>query len=90
MSTSAPANNMAIIANAAELTRLTVQSMMTNQNVRDLFGSPAIRANVYAALNQALFKQLDGSIRNLPTGQFNKSVMVGGHQSGGNTPNVNY
>lgn len=89
MSTTSPANNMAIIANAAELTRLTVSSMMSNQKVRDLFGSPAIRANVYAAVVQALHKRIDGEIRNLPTGQFNKTVLTGAHQSGAGTPNVN-
>ena len=89
MSTSSPANNMAIIANGAELTRLTIASMMSNEKVRNLFGSPAIRADVYAAFSQALHKRLEASIRNMPTGQFNKTVMTGGNQSGGNTPNIN-
>lgn len=83
-----PETNMAIIANAAELTRLTVSEMMSNENVRNLFGQPAARDNVYAAVNLAIHKRLSGYIRNLPTGQFNKSVMQGDHQSGVNTPNV--
>lgn len=90
MSSTSPANNMAIIANAAELTRLTVAAMMTNEKVRDLFGSPAIRANVYAAVCQAVQKRLDASTRNMATGQFNRTVQTGGHQSGNVTPNVNY
>lgn len=90
MSTTSPANNMSIVANAAELTRLTVSAMMTNEKVRNLFGSPAIRANVYATLCQAVQKRLDTATRNMPTGQFNQTVQTGGHQSGNITPNVNY
>lgn len=83
-----PENNMAILANAAELTRLTVASMMSNEAVRNLFGQPAARENVYAAAVMAVHKKLDGQIRNLATGQFNKSVLTGGHQSGATNPNV--
>ena len=88
MSQSSPENNMAICANAAELTRLTVASMMSNEKVRNLFGQPSARENVYAAVMAAINNKLSGATRNLPTGQFNKSVLTGGHQSGANTPNV--
>jgi hypothetical protein len=88
MAHSSPEINMAIIANAAEMTRLTVSSMMSNDNVRNLFGMPAARENVYAAVSLAVHKKLSGQIRNLPGGQFNKSVLQGSHQSGAGTPNV--
>ncbi len=82
-----PQINMAVLANAAELTRLVVSEMMSNENVRDLFASPSARENVYATVNLAVHKKLSGVLRDLPTGQFNKSVLQGGHQSGAITPN---
>lgn len=88
MSKLAPENNMALIANAGELAALTIGSMMTNEHVRDMFTSPAARTTVYNAVNAALAKRLAGKIRDIPTGQFNKSVMVGGHASGAQVPNV--
>jgi hypothetical protein len=88
MAHASPEINMAILANVAEMTRLTVSSMMSNENVRNLFGMPAARENVYAAAVLAVNKKLSGRIRNLPGGQFNKSVLQGKHQSGAGTPNV--
>lgn len=83
-----PENNMAIIANAAELTRLTVASMMSNEAVRNLFGQPSARENVYATVNLAINKRLSADLRAMPGGQFNKSVLTGSHQSGSVHPNV--
>lgn len=85
---SSPENNMAVLGNVAELTRLTVASMMTNETVRNLFGQPAARETVYNAAVLAVHKRLSGEIRNLPTGQFNKSVLQGDHQSGAGYANV--
>jgi hypothetical protein len=36
----------------------------------------------------AVNKRLSGRLRNMPTGQFNKSVLQGTHQSGAGNPNV--
>jgi hypothetical protein len=36
----------------------------------------------------AVNKRLSGRLRNMPTGQFNKSVLQGKHQSGAGNPNV--
>jgi hypothetical protein len=88
MAQSSPEFNMALLGNAAEMTRLTVSSMMSNENVRNLFGQPAARENVYAAVMLAVNKRLSGRLRNMPTGQFNKSVLQGKHQSGAGNPNV--
>lgn len=88
MAQSSPEVNMAILANGAELTRMTVASMMSNENVRDFFAQPAARETVYGVFMMAVHNRLDGAIRGLPTGQFNKSVMQGAHQSGAVNPNV--
>lgn len=83
-----PEVNMAILANGAELTRNTVASMMSNENVRDFFGTPASRENVYHMFMLAVHKKLEGRLRGMATGQFNKSVQTGDHTSGGANPNV--
>lgn len=88
MAQSSPETNMAILANAAELVRNTVASMMSNESVRNYFGQPASRENVYRVVQMAIHKKLEGKIRDLPTGQFNKSVLQGQHQSGAINPNV--
>ncbi|BAQ02564.1 hypothetical protein [Burkholderia phage FLC6] len=85
---SAPQTNMAILANGAELTRNTVASMMTNENVRNFFGQPAARDTVYRVFMMKVHKKLEGALRNMPSGQFNKSVRTGEHQSGAVNPNV--
>lgn len=88
MSNSVPATNMAILANGAELTRLTVASMMSNDNVRAFFAAPAARETVYQLFAMAVHAKLDPAIRSLPTGQFKATVMQGAHQSGSVRPNV--
>lgn len=85
---SAPQTNMAILANGAELTRNTVASMMTNENVRNFFGQPAARETVYRAFVMKVHKKLERALHNMPSGQFNKSVREGEHQSGAVNPNV--
>lgn len=81
MAQSTPETNMAILANAGEFVAATVAKMMSNANVRNLFSRPDARENVYRGVVLAVHKKLDGQIRNLPTGQFNKSVLQGEHQS---------
>lgn len=88
MAQSSPETNMAILANGAELTRNTVASMMTNENVRNYFGQPASRDNVYRLFMMKVHKNLEARIRNMAGGQFNKSVREGEHQSGAVNPNV--
>jgi hypothetical protein len=85
---SSPETNMAILANGAELTRNTVASMMTNENVRNFFGQPAARDTVYRLFMMKVHKKLEAALRGMPTGQFNKSVQQGDHTSGGSNPNV--
>lgn len=88
MAQSAPEVNMAVLANGAELTRNTVASMMTNENVRNYFGQPAARETVYRTFMLMVHKKLEGRLRNLPSGQFGRSVREGEHQSGAVNPNV--
>lgn len=83
-----PEINMAILANGAELTRNTVASMMTNENVRNFFGQPATRDTVYRLFMSHVHKRLEASLRAMPSGQFNKSVQQGKQTSGGSNPNV--
>lgn len=83
-----PQINMGLLANAAELTRLVVSEMMSNENVRNLFADPSARETVYATATLAVHKKLSSAIRDLPTGQFNKSVLQGSHQSGAKNPNI--
>lgn len=89
MSNTNPENNMAVIANAAELAALTVNQLLSTDKVKLLLNTSAARKNIYNAVVLALHKRLSGEIRNLPTGQFNATVRTGGHQSGAMVPNVN-
>lgn len=85
MSEQTPVVNMAILANAAELTRNVVASMMTADAVKNLFGQPAGRENVYNVVMMAVNKRLAAQLAVLPTGQFNKSVQNGRPSSRGQT-----
>lgn len=87
MAQSSPETNMAILANGAELTVLTVAEMMNSEEVRNLFGHPMARENVHRAFILAVHKKIEPEIRAMPTGQFNSSVLTGRHQAG--TPNIN-
>lgn len=89
MSYTTPAVNMAILANAAELTRLTVTSMMDEKTVSSFFGQPLARENVYRVLMLAINKKLAAKLNAMPTGQFNKTVQTGGNTRGQTNPNVN-
>lgn len=88
MAQSTPETNMAILANAGEIVCNTVASMMGNETVKNLFTRPDARENVYRGVMLAVHKKLEGRIRDMPTGQFNKSVLQGEHQSRGVYPNV--
>lgn len=81
--------NLLILANAAELARLTIASMMTEDTVRNLFGQPAARESVYRAVNAAVQRKLSNHLDSLPTGQFMKSVQTNGTtQRGQVNPNA--
>lgn len=89
MSTSAISTNLLILANAAEMARLTIVSMMSEQCVANLFGQPAARESVYRALNVAVQRRLSNKIQSLPTGQFMKSVQTNSTTNRGQTnPNA--
>lgn len=77
MSDQTPVLNMAILANAAELTRNVVSAMMSNESVKNLFGQPAARENVYATTMLAIQKRLTAQLTVMPSGQFNKTVQTG-------------
>lgn len=66
MSNSIPSTNMALIANGAELTRMTVASMMSNDSVRSFFAAPAARESVYQMFVMAVHARLDPAIRACP------------------------
>lgn len=88
MSQSTPAVNMVLLANAADLTRLAVSSMMDAPAVSNFFGQPMARENVYRVLMMAVNRKLSVKLNALPSGQFNKSVQTGGNTSGQSNPNV--
>ena len=55
--------------------------------VPSFFGPPMARENVYRVVMMAIHKKLEPQLRNMQTGQFNKSVMEGRNTSGQVNPN---
>lgn len=77
MSSLQPENNAIVLANTAELATLTVLTMMSNENVREMFARSLSRTAIADAVMASVNRKLSGQIRDLPTGQFDATVKAG-------------